>query len=107
WATELSGTVAEIDGARLTMEDAAERIRDLRESLDFSPEEYDQLETRLAQLHRLEKKYAADEAGLIAILEESRRALEDIEYADEKREKLTGELAKKRETAYNAAKGLS
>ena len=107
WATELSGTAAEIDGARLTMEDAAERIRDLRESLDFSPEEYDQLETRLAQLHRLEKKYAADEAGLIAILEESRRALEDIEYADEKREKLTGELAKKRETAYNAAKGLS
>ena len=70
-------------------------------------QEYDQLETRLAQLHRLEKKYAADEAGLIAILEESRRALEDIEYADEKREKLTGELAKKRETAYNAAKGLS
>ena len=107
WATDLSGTAEEIDSARLTMEDAAERIRDLRESLDFSPEEYDQLETRLAQLHRLEKKYAADEAGLIAILEESRRALEDIEYADEKREKLTGELAKKRETAYNAAKGLS
>ena len=91
----------------MTLEDAAERLRDLRESLDFSPEEYDALETRLAQLHRLEKKYAADESGLIAILEESRKGLEEIEYSDERREKLASELAKKAEAAYNAAKGLS
>ncbi len=107
WASELGETASEIDGARMTLEDAAERLRDLRESLDFSPEEYDALETRLAQLHRLEKKYAADESGLIAILEESRKGLEEIEYSDERREKLASELAKKAEAAYNAAKGLS
>ena len=53
WAPELESAADDIEGALLTLEDAAERIRDLLESLDFSPREYDELETRLAQLHGL------------------------------------------------------
>ena len=107
WAPELESAADDIEGARLTLEDAAERIRDLLESLDFSPREYDELETRLAQLHGLEKKYGTDEAGLISSLEESRRGLEEIEYADERRAKLSAELDKCEKAAYNAAKELS
>ena len=107
WAPELESAADDIEGARLTLEDAAERIRDLLESLDFSPREYDELETRLAQLHGLEKKYGTDEAGLISALEESRRGLEEIEYADERRAKLSAELDKCEKAAYNAAKELS
>ena len=107
WAPELESAADDIEGARLTLEDAAERIRDLLESLDFSPREYDELETRLAQLHGLEKKYGTDEAGLISALEESRRGLEEIEYADERRAKLSAELDKCKKAAYNAAKELS
>ena len=107
WAPELESAADDIEGARLTLEDAAERIRDLLESLDFSPREYDELETRLAQLHGLEKKYGTDEAGLISALEESRRGLEEIEYSDERRAKLSAELDKCEKAAYNAAKELS
>lgn len=107
WAPELSEAAGDIESARLTLEDAAERIRELRESLDFSPEEYDELETRLALLRRLEKKYGTDEAGLIEILEESRRGLEELEYSDERREKLSAELEKCEKAAYNAAIELS
>ena len=107
WAPELESAADDIEGARLTLEDAAERIRDLLESLDFSPREYDELETRLAQLHGLEKKYGTDEAGLISALEESHRGLEEIEYADERRAKLSAELDKCEKAAYNAAKELS
>ena len=107
WAPELESAADDIEGALLTLEDAAERIRDLLESLDFSPREYDELETRLAQLHGLEKKYGTDEAGLISALEESHRGLEEIEYADERRAKLSAELDKCEKAAYNAAKELS
>ncbi len=54
---ELNGVVVQIDEARHLIEDAAERLRDFRESLDFSPEEYDALETRLALIRRLGKKF--------------------------------------------------
>lgn len=107
WAPELSEAAGDIESARLTLEDAAERIRELRDSLDFSPEEYDELETRLALLRRLEKKYGTDEAGLIEILEESRRGLEELEYSDERREELSAELEKCEKAAYNAAIELS
>lgn len=107
WAPALADTASEIESARLNLEDAAEQIRDIRETLDFSPEEYDALESRLAQLRRLEKKYATDESGLISLLEESQKGLEDIEYADEKRKKLESELEKREKAAYNAAQELS
>ena len=41
----------------IAMNAAAERLRDLRDSFDFSPRELDEVESRLDQLHRLKKKY--------------------------------------------------
>lgn len=82
WSPDLKETVVLLRDARLSMEDAAERIREKRESLDFSPEEYDEMEERLAQLRRLEKKYGVvDEASLISILEDSRVELGELAYA--------------------------
>ena len=107
YAPELGETARQLSEARALIEDAAERLRDLRNSLDFSPEEYDALETRLAFLRKLEKKYAADEAGLIAELARCRARLEELSGAEERREELTAVLAKKEKTAYNAAKALS
>ena len=49
---QVSGIVADL---RYTAEDAAERLRDLRSSLDFSPSELDAVESRLDQLHRLKR----------------------------------------------------
>ena len=106
-APELDEALAEIENARASIEDAAERLRDFRESLDFSPGEYDALETRLSQLRRLEKKYGADEAGLAALLEAAQRGLEELDGSEEKRRELEAELAKRKKAAYNSAKELS
>ncbi len=106
-APELDEALAEIESARASIEDAAERLRDFRESLDFSPGEYDALETRLSQIRRLEKKYGADEAGLAALLEAAQRGLEELDGSEEKRRELEAELAKRKKAAYNSAKELS
>lgn len=106
-APELDEALAEIESARASIEDAAECLRDFRESLDFSPGEYDALETRLSQLRRLEKKYGADEAGLAALLEAAQRGLEELDGSEEKRRELEAELAKRKKAAYNSAKELS
>lgn len=106
-APELDEALAEIESARASIEDAAERLRDFRENLDFSPGEYDALETRLSQLRRLEKKYGADEAGLAALLEAAQRGLEELDGSEEKRRELEAELAKRKKAAYNSAKELS
>lgn len=106
-APELDEALVEIESARASIEDAAERLRDFRESLDFSPGEYDALETRLSQLRRLEKKYGADEAGLAALLEAAQRGLEELDGSEEKRRELEAELAKSKKAAYNSAKELS
>ena len=98
-SSELKQALDIISDARCALEDAAERIRDLRDGLDFSPEEFDSVETRLAQLRRLEKKYSRDESGLIALLEESRAALDELEYAGDRLIKLNKDLAAAQKTA--------
>lgn len=106
-APELDEALAEIEQARSNIEDAAERLRDFREGLDFSPGEYDALETRLSQLRRLEKKYGRDEAGLAELLESAQRGLEELDSSSERRTQLEAELAKRKKAAYNSAKELS
>ena len=77
---QVSGIVADL---RYTAEDAAERLRDLRSSLDFSPSELDAVESRLDQLHRLKKKYGASVQEMLSYLSRSRQELEQIEMADD------------------------
>ncbi len=107
WSPDLAETAALIREARLSLEDAAERLREKQRELDFSPEEYDRMEERLALLRRLEKKYAADEDGLISLLEESRRQLDELEYAEDWLIKLEKEAAEARKQAFRAAEALS
>lgn len=83
YATDLSAAPDALEQARLLLEDVAEQLRDLLAELDFSPEEYDQIETRLAQLKKLQRKFGTDEAGLIEMLETSREKLEQMQSSDD------------------------
>ena len=107
WAPELADAAKEITDARFLLTDAAERINDLRLSMDFSEEEYDRMEARLSQLHRLERKYAADEAGLIEGLDQRRKQLSEIDSADDLLLQLEKDLKKAEAEAMIAAKALS
>ena len=106
WAPELEGAAKLAADARYQLEDAAEQVRELRESLDFSPEEYDRLETRLSQLRKLQRKYGRDEDGLIAYLEECREQLDALTYADDRAAKLERELSQREKAVRQAAAAL-
>lgn len=104
---ELEKPLGSINEAVFALSDAAELLRDFRESLDFSPEEYDRLEGRASELSKLQRKYARDEDGLIALLDENRKKLDDIEYADDRLIKLRKELEAQKKLTLRAAQALS
>lgn len=105
-APELESAANGINDAAFALSDAAETLRDFRDSLDFSPEEYDNLETRLALLNKLERKYGRADDELLAYLDECRTKLDDIEYADDRLAKLEKELASQKKLCLQAAKQL-
>ena len=89
WSPDLAEADKLLGEAEALLQDAAEYVRDVQDSLDFSPEEFDRVEGRLAQLRRLEKKFnCTDESELIALYEDSARRLAEIEYGDEALERL-------------------
>mgnify|MGYP004653261011 FL=1 len=92
YASELEAAAENINSAVFTLTDAAETLRDFRDSLDFSPEEYNELETRIALLNKLQRKYSRDEDALISYLDECREKLDGIQYAEERSAKLRREL---------------
>lgn len=106
-APELAAAAKSVDDAKFLLTDAVERINDLRNALDFSEEEFSQIESRLSQLRRLERKYAADEAGLIQCLEVRKRQLSEIESSSDLLIQLKKDLQKKAEEVLTAGAELS
>ena len=104
---ELSEADKSIADAVFSLTNAAELLRDFRDSLDFSPEEYDRLESRLALLSKLERKYNKSADELPDYLEACRAQLDDMEYADERLAKLQKELNEQTARCRTAAAELS
>lgn len=106
-APELQDAADKINTAAFSLADAAELLKDFRESLDFSPQEYDSLESRISLINRLERKYNQDQDSLISYLDECRKKLDDIEYADERMAKLKKELSAQSKQCLKAGEALS
>ncbi len=106
-APELESARKSISDAVFSLSDASELLRDFKDSLDFSPEEYDRLETRLSLLNKLDRKYGKDEAELLEYLQQCREKLDDIQYADERLLKLQKELEAQKKLCLSAAETLS
>ena len=107
YAPELESCVEVINSALLNLSDAAETLRDFREGLDFSPEEYDNLETRISLLSKLQRKYSRDEEDLISYLDQCREKLDNIQYAEERTAKLEKALEAAKEECAGKASQLS
>lgn len=93
-ADDLRETADIIENASSLLFDASERIRDFRDSLEFSPEEYDNIESRLSLIKKLRRKYNMDEEAMLAHLDDCRRKLSELEYADDMLIKLNKQLEK-------------
>ena len=85
----------------------AATIEDKREGFDFSPNELDDVESRLDQLYRLKKKYGPSVEDMLAYLERCRAELEQIEYAGDALTQLERQLGKAEKEAVSAAQALS
>ena len=107
YAPELEQAANAVNDAAFALADAAETLRDFKDNLDFSPEEYDNIETRLSLLNKLERKYGRTDEELCSYLDECRRKLDDIEYADDRLVKLEKELSAQKAQCVKAAAALS
>lgn len=106
-AAELEGACSSINEAVFSLTDATEILRDFKDSLDFSPEEYDNIETRISLLSKLQRKYNKDEKALLEHLESCKEKLDLIEYSDDRLIKLNKELSEQIKVCRNAASKLS
>lgn len=106
-ADDLRETADIIENASSLLFDASERIRDFRDSLEFSPEEYDNIESRLSLLKKLRRKYNMDEEAMLAHLDDCRRKLSELEYAGDMLIKLNKQLEKHIDNCKRIAAELS
>ena len=66
------------------LEDVGELLRDYRDGMSSADEELDEIGARLDLIHKLRRKYGATCADMLAFLENARKELDDIVFADEK-----------------------
>ena len=88
------------------VQDVAEEAREARDDLSYSAGELDEIESRLDVIHRLRRKYGATCEDILAYLENAKRELDEIEFADDHLERLKNQCAKAEKTAWDAALAL-
>lgn len=88
------------------VQDAAEEVRDARDSLSYSAEELEQIESRLDVIHKLRRKYGTTCEDILEYLDKAKKELDEIEFADDKLERLKKNLKKAEKEAWDAALAL-
>ena len=83
--------------AQAVLEDLAFSVRDFRGSLEFSPERLEEIETRLAEIARLKRKYGGSVESVLEHFAESEERLKNIETAELREKELRKKLQKARE----------
>ncbi|MBQ6663067.1 MAG: DNA repair protein RecN [Firmicutes bacterium] len=88
--TSQLGTLAErLNDLYYELEDTADALRRVRESLTFSPRELDDDLSRLAEIDDLKKKYGKTIPAILSYRQEIANELEKIENFDAERERLS------------------
>lgn len=94
---------------RIEIIDIAERASDVvdDDELRDPDKQLDMIETRLALMSRLKKKYGGDLASVMEFLRQAKRKLADLDSGDMRVEELSDEYKKIRTTALEKAKKIS
>ena len=92
--------------ARVVLEDLSASLRDFLDGLTFSPERLAEIESRLADIARLKRKYGGTIESAVEHLESSRQRLRQLERTDERAEEVVKELAEARASYVEAAARL-
>jgi DNA repair protein RecN (Recombination protein N) len=94
-------------GARATIEDLAFFLRDYLGKLEANPHRLEEVTDRLALIERLKRKYGKTIEEMLVYGDQSRQQLANLEHADERRAKLSQELAEAAAQYQKAAETLS
>lgn len=100
-------SIAQLETARITVEDIGVTLRDYADGIEASPERLAEVEDRLAMIDRLRRKYGNTLEDVIAYGEDLRRKLNEIENKDEVLRDLRKQLAKAAEKYLTEARALS
>ena len=104
---ELGELSEKLTALRCAADDAADTLRDLSRSFDFSPGELDQVEERLDLLYRLRKKYGPTVEDMLSYLDRCQKELDQIQYADDTLARLEKDLKKAQKEAARRGEVLS
>ena len=85
------------------VQDAAEEMRDARDELSYSADELERIESRLDVIHKLRRKYGVTCQDILEYLENAKRELDEIEFADDHLERLKVKCEKAEKAAVEAA----
>lgn len=104
---EYGGLYGRLDEAYYTLEDAAERLRDLKNGFEYDPSMLEEVETRLNSISRLKRKYGGSEDAAIAYLASAEEELYTLENSAQILEKLKKEERDVFRALYESAAVLS
>jgi DNA repair protein RecN (Recombination protein N) len=80
-----------LKAADLSLQEVAYGLRDYLSRLEANPGRLEEIETRLAAIDKLKRKYGQSIADVLRFLEEVRRQIAAVEHAGERMEKLRRE----------------
>ena len=89
------------------MEDLSLTLRDFTTHLEFSPNRLEEIETRLAEIARVARKYGGTVEAALEHLAAAERRLDNIETAEQREQELRAELEAKGKVYLSAARELS
>ena len=92
--------------ARALLEDLAYALRDFVDRLEFSPERLSDIESRLAEIARLKRKYGGSIESALDHLARAEDRLGNIERSDEREKELRAELRRARADYLEVARRL-
>jgi len=91
--SRFAGYAEGVTSARAVIEDLAIAVRDFRFSLEFSPERLEQIESRLVEINRLQRKYGGSIEAVLEHLRSSEERLQAIETSELREEELKNRVA--------------
>ncbi len=105
----LSEAARRVDDAYYELEDVSEALRHHLDSVDYSPGRLEEIETRLAFIQKLKRKYGDGDglAGILAYAAEGRERLERLEHWEEDRGALEAEIVRAEKQIYERALAIS
>jgi DNA repair protein RecN (Recombination protein N) len=88
----LASRIESLTQAKAMLEDTMYDLRGYAKDLNLNPEERDEVESRLSQIKKLQKKHGVDSEGLMKMLSDFESEIDLLQNSDERLEEMKKEL---------------